>query len=285
MIQSYLKRTFFIALILISIQNSNQIIESTVKEIISENYTCSTNLKYDFDIIINSFNDSVTLSDIISFHVQTSDGRKLDTSCNPYQFLYSKFMCHINVRYLLDKSDIFLPIQAPSVKKYSFKNWEQVIGANPGVSNKIGNVTCLPEEQNTFIPSSVTIENCYYNYRSFTINGEWEKKDKVDLSNRLSGKILLDNKNGDIASCRYQASYNGFECSFSGEGVINMKEQYFTTLYGVYKMKEFNSGKYSNQCDDDDDDNDVDFDIPISTSAENLHFLNKILIFMIFLLF
>ena len=107
------------------------------------------------------------------------------------------------------------------------------------------------------------------------------KKDKVDLSNRLSGKILLDNKNGDIASCSYQTKYNEFECSFLGEGVINMKEQYFTTLSGVYKMKEFNSGKYSNQCDDDD----VDFDIPISISKENLHFLKKILIFMIFLLF
>jgi len=57
-----------------------------------------------------------------------------------------------------------------------------------------------------------------------------------------------------------------------------MKEQYFTVLSKVYKLKVFNSGKSSKQCDD-------DFDIPISISAEYLYFLNKILIFMNLLLF
>ena len=281
MTQSYLKRTFFIALIFISIQSSNQIIESTVKEIEVDRYPCSeSKAQYDFDIIISSFSDSVSSFDTITFDVQTSDGRKLETNCNPLNILSSKFMCHINVRYPLEKTDILLPTQAPTVQNYAFKNWEQVIGANPGVSNKIGNVTCLPEEKNTFIPSSVTIGDCFID-RSFTINGEWEKKDKADLSDYSSSKIRLDNKNGDLATCRYKTSFKGFDCNFSGEGDINMKEQYFTVLGEVYKMKEFNSGKSAKRCDDDD----FDFDFPRPLSADYLHFINKILFFMSFLLF
>ena len=62
MIQSYLKRTFFIALIFISIQSSNQIIESTVKEIEVDRYPCSeSKAQYDFDIIISSFSIQLVL--------------------------------------------------------------------------------------------------------------------------------------------------------------------------------------------------------------------------------
>ena len=96
------------------------------------------------------------------------------------------------------------------------------------------------------------------------------------MSNFSSGIFLLDNKNGITATYHYKTRFNGFDCSFSGEGDINMKEQYFTILSKVYKMKEFNSGKTSKQYDD-------DFDIPIS--ADYLHFLKKIIIFMSLLLF
>ena len=152
--------------------------------------------------------------------MQTSNGSKLETSCNPFQFLSSKFMSYINVRYPFDKTGILLLTQAPSVNKCAFKNWKQVIGENPDFSNKIGKVACLPGEQNTFIPSSVTVGDCFADSSSFTINGEWEKKDKVDLSNLSFDKILIDNKNGDMASCNYQTNFNGFKCSFSGEGDI-----------------------------------------------------------------
>ena len=281
MIQSYLKRTFFITLILISIQNSNQIIEATVQKIQLDSYPCSkSKAQYDFDIIISSFSDSVSSFDTITFDVQTSDGKKLQTNCSPYSFLSSKFTCHIDVRYALDKADILLPTNAPTVDKYAFKNWEQTIGANPGVSNKIGDVTCLPEEKNTFIPSSVTVEDCFLGSRSFKINGEWEQKDKADLVDYSSAKIELDNKNRDIATCKYRTDFNGFDCNFEGEGDLNMKDQYFTTLSKVYKMKGFNSGKSAKKCDDDDDDY-----IIRHLSADYLHFLNKILIFMSLLLF
>ena len=62
MIQSYLKRAFFIVLIFISIQSSNQIIESTVKGIKADSYPCSkSKAQYDFDIIISSFSIQLVL--------------------------------------------------------------------------------------------------------------------------------------------------------------------------------------------------------------------------------
>lgn len=281
MIQAYLKRTIFIALFLIYIQNSNQAIVFTIEKIERGSTPCSkSEAKYDFDII-GQFSDSVSSFDTIVFYVETSDGRKLQTKCNPFKFLSSKFMCHIYVSYPLNKIDVLLPTITPIVDKYTFKNWEEVFGANPGVSNKISDVTCLPEEKNTFIPSSITIGECFLGTRSFTINGEWEKKDKAELNNYSSANILLDNKDGDISKCIYKTQFNGFDCDFEGEGEIKMKEQYFTVLSQVYKMNEFNSGQTSKKCTEEEEEKYID----IIMSADSLHFINKVLIIITLLLF
>ena len=282
MIQSNLKRTLFIVLILISIQNSNQNTECTVEKMEYDSDLCSEwKAECVFDIIISSFSDKISSFDTITFDVHTTDGRKLQTTCSPYNILStSKFICHIDVRYPLDNTGILLPTTAPKVEKYAFKNWEKTIGANPGTSNKISDVTCLPEELNTFIPSSVEIGDCAISIRYITIKGEWENKNKA-LTNMSPCKIELNNKNLDIMSCSYRTDIIGFECRFEGEGNINMKEQYFTAVNRVYKLKEFNSGKSSKKCADDYDDDYFDNLL----SADYLHFLNKILIFMGLLLF
>ena len=275
----YLKRTIFIALILISIKNSNQVIEFTPEKIERGSYPCKSDGEYDFDII-GTFSDSVSSFDTIVFDVETSDGRKLQSKCSPFKFLSSKFMCHIDVRYPLDKIDILLPTKTPIVDKYSFKNWETVFGANPGVSNKIEDVTCLPEEKNTFIPSSITVGDCFLGSRSFTIKGEWELKDNADLMDYSRTKIVLDNKDGNISECTYKTELSGFDCELVGEGEIKMKEQYFKASSNVYKMKEFNSGKTSKKCTDKDDEDYIDKII----SGGSLLFINKILIIITLLL-
>ena len=62
MIKSYLKRTFFIALIFISMQNSNQIIKFPIQEIQLDSYKCSkSKAQYDFAIIISSFSIQLVL--------------------------------------------------------------------------------------------------------------------------------------------------------------------------------------------------------------------------------
>ena len=234
-------------------------------------------------LIIGSFNDSASSIDTIFFDVKTSDGRKWNTNCIPFT---SNFLCDIEVRYPLDKMDILLPTKTPIVEKYTFKDWEKVFGANPGVSNKIEDVTCLPQERNTFIPSSITVGECLLGSRSFTIKGEWEKKNKTDIINYSSASIVLDNKDGDISNCRYNNQPIGFTCEFKGEGEIKMKEQFFYASVDLYKMKEFDSGKTFTKCIDKDDNEDEDDDEYVKKflSADSFY-INKILIIITLLLF
>lgn len=45
-------------------------------------------------------------------------------------------------------------------KDIQLENGKNVFGLNPGVSNKIESVTCLPIIDNTFIPSSIETKGC-----------------------------------------------------------------------------------------------------------------------------
>ena len=278
--QLHLKRIFFITLILISIQNSNQTVEFTVEKLEMRSSPCSNSGgQYDYNIK-GKFSDTTSIFDSFVFNVETSDGNTMQSTCSPSDLL-SELFCHIDVRYPLNNADILLPTKTPKVDKFIIKNWEGVFGAKPGESNKIGGVTCAPEEKNTFVPSSIEVEDyCILGSRSFTINGDWEQKGKKDLTNYASATIGLDNKGKDFTKCTYQTQPNRFECRFEGEGEIKFKEQYFTVLNMPYKIKGYNSGKSYKKCDDDDDEL-----IEHILSAGSFHFINKILIIISILLF
>ena len=269
MIQSYLKNTIFIALILFSFQ---QKIEFTVENLDQYSFKCSKNTTFEFDIK-GEFNGSPSsLSDSFELDLETSDKRKIKSSCTPYNFLTSKITCKIDTcLYPFDKMDIILPIKAPQTSKFIFKNWEQVIGKQSGVSNKISNVDCSPKESsNTFIPSSVTVEDCLLISSSFKIKGDWENKNKkVSISGM---NMLLDNENNSVAKCYYYDNRNPpeFDCSFD-YGKVKFKEQFFKGSLDTYKIKAFDSGKSAEKCSDDVD----DIDILLKGS---FYFLNKILI-------
>ena len=62
--------------------------------------------------------------------------------------------------YHLEGIDLYLPIVAPNGKGYSIRKWKNVFGLNPGVSNKIKSVTCLPIIENTFIHSYIETKGC-----------------------------------------------------------------------------------------------------------------------------
>ena len=90
----------------------------------------------------------------------------------------NKFLCEIDKdQYPQNNVDILLPIKAPKVEKYTFKNWEQTIGANPGISNKISSETSKDNFVNTFITFSISISGCVDEEVFFTVKGQWEKKD------------------------------------------------------------------------------------------------------------
>ena len=56
----------------------------------------------------------------------------------------------------LDNVNIILPTEAPKVDKYTFKNWNITIGANPGTSHVLKDAVCIPKVANKFTSSSIT---------------------------------------------------------------------------------------------------------------------------------
>ena len=278
--QSNFKRFLPIACFLILLQNSSESVEFTVEKLDINPSPCSSSSgQYTFSIDGTFSGSTSYFTESFTLDLDTSANSKINAECRPIQTLgVYEFSCIIDIsKYPLNNVDILLPTKAPQVSQYTFKNWEQVIGAQPGVSNKIASVSCLPEAEDTFTPSSIEIGDCTYdNKRKFNILGTWEIN-KYSLYKYRNFDLVLDNSSKDTVNCRFPDETK-CECEFEGKGVFKIKEQYVTINLHSYKIKEFNSGKTIDDCDDD------DF-IESILSSDNLQFLNKYLILIGLLLF
>ena len=191
-------------------------------------------------------------------------------TCYPSRHTGDNFACAIDKnKFPLNNVNITLPITPPNVEGYTFKNWEKTIGYKPGYSNKLYRITCLNKEENTFVPSSITVEEC-----TFVINGNWENENSINLYSFSQIEIVVENEKKDIAICNYKKELTRFECEFEGDGSIKIKEQYLTKIKGI------DSGKTVN-CSIDDF-----FDDEIKSVLSGSFFdLNNILILISLLLF
>ena len=280
MIQSNLKRFLSIACFLILLQGSSESVEFTVDKLVKNSSPCSTSSgRYTFSIAGTFSGSTSYFTESFTLDLDTSSGNKINAECRPIQTLgVYEFSCIIDIsKYPLNNVDILLPTKAPQVSQYIFKNWEQTIGAQPGTSNKIAAVTCEPETEDTFTPSSIEIGDCTFdNKRKFNILGKWEK-DKYTLYRYRKFDLVLDNANKDTATCSFPDSTK-CECEFDGEAVFKIKEQNVNINRLSYKIKEFNSGKTLDDCDDDDY-------VEGLLNSDNLLFFNKYLILISLLLF
>ena len=281
MIPSNYKRTIFLVLILISFQNTNQNVEFIIENLEKKSIlSLESKGAYIFYITgkLNDKNSSLTCN--FTLDLETSDGNKVRSICSPYNSLgVNKILCEINTtQYPLNNIDILLPTKAPQVEKYTFKNWEQVIGAKPGISNKIERDKTTEEVVNTFTPTSITIEECLGNNNIVRIEGEWENKNDI-LDNFGVILISLDNDENINASCTFDAAWipNYFECIIKGHGTIKFKDQNFKGsskgLIKLFKIKGFDSGLTIKDCSIYNDEN-----IKKSYSSGSFNFLNQILI-------
>ena len=224
-----MQRIILLAIFLVSIQNSNQI-DFTVTGLKAEG--CK-NPEYSFSIEGNC-EDCSAITDRFNLNLETSKKQTVKAECYPMQILMiHKLLCTIDGSvYPLDNVNIILPTSAPKVDKYTFKNWETTIGANPGTSNcdALG-------------------------YSTFTINGEWEDKSSLNIPTSYStAKIFLDNSGQDAADCDYMNDPVRFACEIRGDGRLKVKEQNVTIgISGpkAYKIKGYDSGKSISDCDDD----------------------------------
>ena len=282
MIQSYLKILIFLAFFSFSFQQSKENVEFTVETLDETSFECSSrDYSYEFDFK-GTFTGSPSIFNNFDLSLETSDGRKIKSTCTPYKvLLLSKVACKIdNCLYPLDKEDIIFPTKIPQIDGFVFTNWEKVVGGK-----KIPNVDCLTKEfDNTFKTSSIELGTCFLGENSFTINGNWENTDKSITNAYINGiNILLDNENKDVAKCYYY--YNEtplqFKCTFKGYGKVKFKEQLFKGSLKAYKLKDFDSGKSAKKCSGDG----IEEEIKKMINSGSFYFLNKILILISLLLF
>ena len=96
-----------------------------------------------FTFYINGiFSKEVNILDKVNINLSTSSGKRIKSVCTPFdKTKYSKanLQCDIDISmyYPLEDEDIYLPLNPPEEKGYKFKNWENIIGVNPGESNVI----------------------------------------------------------------------------------------------------------------------------------------------------
>ena len=283
MLYSYWKRIIFIALILISFQNSIQSVVFTVDTVGKKNFHFSKGKgTYEFYIDGKLNDKNNTLNHNFTMDLGTSDGKKIKANCSPYNALGgNKFLCEIDKdQYPQNNVDILLPIKAPKVEKYTFKNWEQTIGANPGISNKISSETSKDNFVNTFITSSISVSGCVDEEVFFTVKGQWEKKDGFIFDEYFPFNIVLDNEDKDEAGCTYDNEPSpNFNCIVDGMGSIKFKEQIIEGLsngtFRSFKVKGSDSGKYIENCSK----------INKILSSGTFNFLNKIIFLISLLLF
>ena len=230
---------------------------------------------YSFDIYVE-MNKKIDTSENITINLDTSSDKIIQATCTPYYAkIIQSFKCEINICvYPLNNIDIYLPINPPKSKKYGFKNWKEIIGNSPGISNKISKVTCLPKEKNIFIPSSIKSEGCIDNKNVFSIYGKWVYNEKDKKPFYLEFPLLILNENYDIAYCEYDLlESNSIKCELEGHGIIKFEETYTIGYFEIFKINKFSSSTKLEDC-------------SIQNSTLNLshHSLLFLIIFIILLL-
>ena len=220
---------------------------------------CSDNIGLYNYYIYFDINKEISYTEELTFDLTTSGEQIIKTTCTPhYSELIAFFLCDINICvYPLDNVDIFFPLNPPISKKFGFKNWKNIIGASPGISNKISNVNCLPKEENTFTPTSIKSIGCKSNKNIFYIYGNWLYNDKDKLPFFWEFSLLLSNEQNSIANCEYQIEAEPIyiECQFEGQGIIKFNEVYTSGIFRIFKINGFSSDINTEFCSKKNEDN------------------------------
>ena len=186
----------------------------------------------------------------------TSKGKKIKAMCTPFDKILSSnayLQCSINIcKYPLENVDIYLPVETPTQSGYIIKHWKNVIGQNPGSSNKIERVTCLPEVKNIFIPTLIEGIGCDNQYYKFKISGNWSNENNIPNDDflLLEIELFLNNENEDIIVCEFKDDnkLNDMICQYEGEGKIEIKEQYFEGFFEAFQINDVPSVIQAESC-------------------------------------
>ena len=113
--------------------------------------------------------------------------------------------------------------------------------ADPGTSNKISDITCLPKETNIFKITSIKTVGCSGKKNVFNLYGEWEDETNLPTLD-FDPEFYLSNENKDLVECDYDITEKYMMCEFQGNGkikIIYSKILYNKKNFKIYKQMEF----------------------------------------------
>ena len=236
---------------------------------------------FNFDIE-GEFSKDINILDKVNINLSTSSGKTIKSKCTPFSetsFQNARLQCDIDICiFPLENIDIYLPIKAPTVKGYKFNYWKAIIGAEPGVSNVIKNVNCLPKITNIFIPSEIKIKRCLKKKIFFEIYGKWEDINEKNIPHILVFSLVIGNNIDNVAECEYiftNPIHMNCELLDNGDNQIIIEEQYFNGIFATFKMEKYNEIIMADECNNEDD----EFDIFYS-KGNNIAFPKNLLVLM-----
>jgi hypothetical protein len=241
------KLLIIIFIFLSCIKCKEEDISFLVENITLSQVSCLPNLGTYLFYIKGQFSQPPKITNIISFNLESPHNSK--TTCYPLEKTSvsdDQLQCEINIcDYPINKENITLPINPPTISGYTFPNWKELIGADPGISNIIPeyNIKCTPQEINSYKILSIKSEGCTNNKNIILIDGKWYNDSQL-----TPGQFKIKTSNNNIANCNYIISQKKIKCEIDGYGVIKFDEKYFKSGINIYKIEKSDYSINVDQC-------------------------------------
>ena len=152
--------------------------------------------------------------------IQPSNAKAICSPCSKTEYLNARFQCDIDICDYKLGDKILVQLEVPESSIYTFSNWEQIIGASPGTSNKVDTTTCLPKADKIFNITNVESNGCNGNKNVLKLNGKWSK----EISS-ISFELDIEGYSKK-ASCSYEKGKEYLTCELEGYGDIKINEKY-----------------------------------------------------------
>ena len=202
--------------------------------------------KYLF-VIEGKFSSEPNMFNSITFNLLQPVNAQVE--CTPISISSTGFSCDLPVydNNILKGNTILLQLSAPKVSGFIFKNWETIIGATPGTSNKVAeNVYCSPSAEAIFNVTNIESNGCNGNKNVLKLNGKWSK----EIKENVRFELVIDGYDKK-ADCTYDIGQEYVKCLLEGYGNVKINEKYSrSSLVYIYLVSESNNTIHVDKCND-----------------------------------
>ena len=190
-------------------------------------FPCIPNLSTFLFNIKVEFSKSPDITKTLSLNLSPN----IVSSCYPFEntsVTDSFFQCKIDVvDYPINNINIYLPLVAPNSDYYNFLNWNETIGKEPEISNRISDkeIYCIPKELNSYEISEMKNEGCSNDKNIISLKGHWKDKNLIIPENF---EFNFDKIKGKC----YNTTSNWIQCEIGGEGNFKFNKDFYFE-YGI----------------------------------------------------